>query len=320
VGSIIERIERALGVPGLAARLVEQLEPSDLQSLLLDVQRRSALARSAPGILAQYAESRFVRAAAVPPRQLAEWDRVAFASLPPGFEALELSPVCPLGTSSVVAGVSQNWSVATVRNTEVVSDSTNVLALEAALRRRALLAGAPRSSEPVHLAASQRLLRAQNYRSADLVPHFRLFALCSAGRDLGASRFEAEALAAHIGFHLSAARAFLGPSLRLRVSLTALGRGGEPVASVRQAIEDAAADRENVEVVLDPDREAGRGYYSGLCFYILADSGAGVQLADGGVVDWTQRYLSNAKERLVISGIGSERLCQLRDPSAPTRR
>jgi hypothetical protein len=56
VGSIIERIERALGVPGLAARLVEQLEPSDLQSLLLDVQRRSALARSAPGILAQYAE------------------------------------------------------------------------------------------------------------------------------------------------------------------------------------------------------------------------------------------------------------------------
>jgi hypothetical protein len=30
---------------------------------------------------------------------------------------------------------------------------------------------------------------------------------------------------------------------------------------------------------------------------------------DGGAVDWTQRLLSNAKERLVISGIGSERLC-----------
>jgi hypothetical protein len=30
---------------------------------------------------------------------------------------------------------------------------------------------------------------------------------------------------------------------------------------------------------------------------------------DGGAMDWTQRLLSNAKERLVISGIGSERLC-----------
>ncbi len=26
-------------------------------------------------------------------------------------------------------------------------------------------------------------------------------------------------------------------------------------------------------------------------------------------LDWTQKYLGNAKERLVISGIGSERVC-----------
>ena len=40
-----------------------------------------------------------------------------------------------------------------------------------------------------------------------------------------------------------------------------------------------------------------------------ATSGQQFELVDGGSVDWTQEFLSNAKERLVISGIGSERLC-----------
>ena len=44
---------------------------------------------------------------------------------------------------------------------------------------------------------------------------------------------------------------------------------------------------------------------------ILAQHADGVwiELADGGVVDWTQRLLSSAKERLVISGIGGEWVC-----------
>jgi|GEM_PF-4488011 len=31
-------------------------------------------------------------------------------------------------------------------------------------------------------------------------------------------------------------------------------------------------------------------------------------LVDGGFTDWTQKLLSNRKERLLISGLGSERL------------
>ena len=45
----------------------------------------------------------------------------------------------PLGTSSVMANVDRNWAVSTSRNTEVVSDATNVLALECAFRRKELL-------------------------------------------------------------------------------------------------------------------------------------------------------------------------------------
>ena len=56
---------------------------------------------------------------------------------------VELSPVSPLGTINVLSGVHQNRVVATDRNTEVVADSTNSLALEAALRRRAKLRADP---------------------------------------------------------------------------------------------------------------------------------------------------------------------------------
>ena len=34
-------------------------------------------------------------------------------------------------------------------------------------------------------------------------------------------------------------------------------------------------------------------------------------LVDGGEVNWTQKLLVNAKERLVISGLGSERVLML---------
>lgn len=68
----------------------------------------------------------------------------------------------------------------------------------------------------------------------------------------------------------------------------------------------------DVEFVADNERTRGRGYYLDLCFHIHATNASGQQLelVDGGSVDWTQKLLSNAKERLVISGIGSERLCR----------
>jgi hypothetical protein len=37
--------------------------------------------------------------------------------------------------------------------------------------------------------------------------------------------------------------------------------------------------------------------------------GQRLELVDGGSVNWTQKFLSSAKERLIMSGIGSERLC-----------
>ena len=309
--SIINRIERELGVPGIASLLAERLEPADLQSLLLEVYTRLAARRAPTRVLSDYTANRFVRPSRFRPTQFLEWDRVAFSMLPPEFEPLELSPVCPLGTASIIAELAQDWALSTIRNTEVVSDSTNVLALEATLRRRALKRDNARPASPVHLAASHRLLRTRKYDDPRLSAHFRVFSLCSAGRDSGGFGFETDTITTHIEFYIKSIRAFVDAPIPLTVSLTALDAAAAPV--VDQMAERIRGAFANVIVALAPDRTAARNYYRAVCFGIAGESRTGerLDLVDGGRVDWTQRLLGDAKERLVISGVGSDRVCDL---------
>jgi hypothetical protein len=306
---ITDRIEHDLGIPALAATLAERLEPADLQSLLLDVYRRLAERRPTSALLTEYTGNRFVRPAKIPPAQYIDWDRTAFAHLPVACEAIELSPVCPLGASAAMAGLSQDRVLATIRNTEVISDSTNVLALEAAVRRRALKRANARSPEPVHLAASHRLLRTQSYQNPALSSHFRVFSLCSAGRDRGSFLFETEALALHVGFYLSAISAFVGATAPLRVSVTMLGKGGTLTRAAERLVRQLRERFPDVDTSFDPERTAGREYYQTMCFWIRSED---IHLVDGGFVDWTQRLLGDAKERLLVSGAGSDRICGMR--------
>jgi len=309
MSTITDRIERVLGIPRLASQLAEELEPTDLQSLLLDVYRRLVARRPTNAILDDHTRNRFVRPSTISPIQLLEWDRTAFGLLPSGFEAIELAPVCPLGASAAMAGLSPDRALATIRNTEVVSDSTNVLALEAAVRRRALKRVGPRSATPVHLAASHRLLRTQDYRNPALSSHFRIFSLCSAGRDRGSFAMELEMLGLQIQFYLRAIGAFLDNPIPLRLSLTPLASGASMTAATHRLIREVVDGFPHVQVTIDAERTVGREYYRTMCFWIHAES---THLVDGGFVDWTQRLLGDAKERLLVSGLGSDRICTLR--------
>ncbi len=308
---IIERIESEAGVPGLAGILAEELVPTDLQSLLLEVYGRRAAGRTPAMVLSEYEKNRFAKPSPVPMKRMLEWEQAVLAELPPGFGPLILSPVCPLGTASVVTSVSQDWAVATSRNTEVVSDSTAVLALECAMWRRTLLRSNPKSAEQVHLAASHRLLRGQKFEGPDSYPHFAAFALCSAGRDAGNLGFELETIAIHAGVYAAALQRILGKGIRLRFEASDFS----PAVS-GQIIESRLFNplRERfaaLECVVNGDRRSGRNYYRDVCFKIYAErpGGGTIELADGGSVDWTRKLLGSAKERLIISGIGSERVC-----------
>jgi hypothetical protein len=178
-----------------------------------------------------------------------------------------------------------------------------MLALEAAARRTG------KESGTVRLAAVQRVTRAQRFPDG-WAAHFSLFAMVTAGRDEGNRRFEEAELAGQLGF---ATAAFLAAGLPMQIALTPLSDAGERIAagvSAEMAAQLAAAPAAApAGIVTDPDRVSGRGYYRDLCFKVNAlVDGSPTEIGDGGFTDWTARLLSNGKERLLISGYGTERL------------
>lgn len=312
MSDITKRIERELGIPNLSVLLGEHLDPTDLQSLLVEVYRRVVSRRSPKTLLADYKSSRFVQASQCDPVALLEWDRIALSNLPRGFQALEISPVCPLGTVSLLTPISQDWVLTTIRNVETLADPTNLLALECALQRRNLNRTGQTRMTSVNLAASQRVIRSQRYESSDARAHFRLFSLCSAGRDSGNLRFEVQATTEHVRFYLKCLSLFLGPDVPLRVSIVDLGTPEPHRAKMVSVIgEGLSREYRNVAVETTNRPTEAKGYYKGLRFHVygITNRGRELELVDGGDTDWTRRLLGNAKERLIISGIGTERLC-----------
>ncbi len=125
-----ERVWRDLPA-GTRQALERALPPTDLQTLLIAVARTRAGQVTAADVMRRWEADRFVRPAACDPRRVVAVEARLWQLLPAEFAGIDLSPVTPLGTCSAVAPVNQNRVVSTVRSTEVVSDSTNVLAVEA---------------------------------------------------------------------------------------------------------------------------------------------------------------------------------------------
>jgi len=295
--SPLARVLRQAGDPGIMDRLVG-LSGADLTTLLLRVMRLRTERLSPADVFRRYRADRFVTQADVPHAKLRATEDRLISLLPKGFRPVTLAPVAPLGLHSVVGPVHQDKVVSTVRGNEVAADPTNGLALVAADARQRL---GPRSTEEVRLAATQRVVRAQfTGRTPGLLAHFGLLGMVTAGRDTGDLEFERRHAVEHLQY---VATALPG---RVELWLTVW----EPrYAVVADAVRAALPD---VAVVDDPDREAGRDYYTGFAFKVnLIDGTSRADVGDGGFVDWTQRLLGNRKERLLISGIGIDRLATL---------
>ena len=268
----LQRIEREAGVPGLAEAL-STMAPTDLKSLLLHVFERQAARRDPAGLLAQYERDGTVSAA--PSNHAVDAAALRAAE---GFEPVEPAPVAPLGLNAVLGRIHQNNVLSTIRNTEVLADPTASLALEAAVRRR-------RGEAPVRLCALGRILRLQPIPDLPgYTPHFRLFALVSAGRAQPSHGFERTALAEHFAVYRRLLDDLGVTGYRCEVA-------GEPKLDIPGATYDA---------------ERRSTYYDGPMLQIWATDGDGVTypLADGGRIDWAQRLLADRKERLLTSAIG----------------
>jgi hypothetical protein len=261
-------------------------------------------------VMRRYRSDRFVGPSPIPYTTMRRAEDTLLGALPSSVDVLTLAPLTPLATHSSVATVDPRKVLATIRNTEVAADPTNALALEAAARRSELLLHDPRSAAPVHLAASQRVVRAQHYGGPGASAHFQLLGYVSAGRDVGDLTFERENLTSHLRFAAKALAAFGIPETTIRLTLL------DPAfESVLDHVVAALADLPAVRVIPDPTRESGRGYYSGLCFKVHGSTTRGPEadtdeweIGDGGFTDWTAQLLGNRKERLLVSGYGVDRM------------
>lgn len=355
--NITRRIVEQMEGYDLYSALSGHLPPSDLQSLLLDAFDARARGIAVAGLLARTTSNTLFTHSSASARLLNTFDRIAFqaASM---FDALDLAPVCALGASFQLGSTSQKNILTTIRNAEVLGDSTIAMAIECARRRKPFLSA--REANPVRLCASHRVVRLQPFDIPGFTPHFRLFGMVTADRDRGSLSFELQHLREHFTFYLELMRElnkegflFESPVVEvtdLDATESVLRERGVSQEEIRSAIRahrpgesERLLSRHGIELPSDIQHPEGRlaeidrevmqplratfpeahfrfnatrleglGYYSRFALRISAQNAAGdrLPLIDGGFTDWTARLLSNRKERLLISGIGSELACK----------
>jgi hypothetical protein len=277
------------------AALARGMPASEVWSLLLSAMRERAERRTAGELTQQWERDRFVQLSYIDQRTLVELDAHLLAAAQE-FEAVELSPLAPLGSTSSVGLTTQNRVVSTVRGTEIVSDPTNVLALESARRLR------EDQAQIVRLCTSHRCVRAQEVpKLPGFAAHFRMFCMTTAGHERKDQAFLTEALTHHIRTHLLGLdrleqHGYRFPNRRVRVLCT---EQREPLARrIAGAIEGAPVSMERLE----------QRYYDGLRFMIGAHNrdGQEIPLIDGGAFDWLHKLAANHKLVFVASAIGSQ--------------
>jgi hypothetical protein len=275
--------------------LAKALPPTELWSLLLWVVEQRAADRTVSALQQQWQQDRFVAPCAVDQRTLQKIDAELLAAAA-AFEAIELSPLAPLGTCSSIALTTQNRIVSTARGTEVVSDPTNVLALECAQRLRR------NPQQVVRLATSHRCTRAQPIpKRPGFAAHFRMFCLVSAAHEIADQAFTVNAMLEQIRTHLAALDRLEQTGYRFpNRSVTLLATGQRQPLAQR-----IAADLKHVSVVHEPLTHT---YYDGLRFMINArpTEGEKIPLIDGGAFDWVAKLASNRKLAFIASGLGSQ--------------
>ncbi len=300
--------ERTWARMGLAeaaySALASGLAASDLWSLLLGVIEQRAAQRTPTSVKQQWERDRFVSPAYIDQRTLNALDGHLLGAASE-FEALELSPLAPLGACSAIGLASQNKIVSTVRGTEVVSDPTNVLALESARR----LTRNP--AQVIKFATSHRCVRAQPLpKGPGYAAHFRMFCMTTAGHERKDHGLLVEAMTEHMRTHLGALNrleqnGYAFPDRIIRILATpARAFLGQRIA--------AAVGEPVVLETLDHD------YYDGLRFMISARSitGESIPLIDGGAFNWLAKLTANRKIVFVGSAVGAQLLAYIFRPAA----
>ncbi|HZE82950.1 MAG TPA: hypothetical protein VE035_01515 [Puia sp.] len=320
---IIENIGRKTGVPAIVELLAERLSGSELNSLLLEVFSKKLSGLSPAMLLKQYQGNRFVHPAATDMTGLLALELHALQFLREHrFHPIELSPAAQLGSCCVVTPGDQKKIISAIRNTEIMADATNAIALHIADGKRS---GKWRNgADPgvdgdgsggagdgvIRYCTVHRHVRAQELKGGWHTAHFKIGCLVSSGLDTGSCGFETANLGEHIYALYHLFRDAFGVE-KIGVRLWERGGYGSQQLLMDRVASHLAQHMGDIPVV----REAVPGinnYYKGIQFKMMIEmKGKVFEIADGGMVDWTQRLLGNRKERLLISGFGLEVMYKL---------
>ncbi|RRB04649.1 hypothetical protein [Larkinella rosea] len=309
--SIAEKILQRINRPDLVRILSEELTPSELNSLLLEVFDRQTDRISPAELLQHYQKNRFVKPADLNVTALQELEtRLLRIFETFQFRAVELSPVAPLGSCSVVATADQKKILSALRGTEVLADATNALALHCSDLKKTGQWQPVLPTDPLRFSTIQRHVRTPKVAIPGHTQHFKIAALVSSGRDTGHFQFEKESLAEHIAVMTAVLRDTLRvDALRFKL----IQREGTDGGRLPEVVKDHILQlRKDVvmETETSPSRE--NSYYKGLQYKVMATiRGQEYEIGDGGFVDWTQQLLQNKKERFLITGLGVEMLFRL---------
>ncbi|MFC5409242.1 hypothetical protein ACFPMF_07990 [Larkinella bovis] len=288
--TIVEKILHRINRPDLVRILSDELTPSELNSLLLEVFDRQTGRLSPTALLGHYQKNRFVKPANIDFLALRDLETQLLNIFEAfHFQPVELSPVAPLGSCSVVATADQKKTLSALRGTEVLADATNALALHAADLKKNGQWQAVLPTDQLRFSAIHRHVRTPLVAVAGHTQHFKIGCLVSSGRDTGGFQFECNSLAEH----LAVVTAILRDTLQintLRFKLIQRDKDGRLLEQVKNHIQSLRNDW-LLETETAPNR--ANQYYQGLQYKaIITVRGQEHEIGDGGFVDWTQHVVT----------------------------
>ncbi|RZS63627.1 hypothetical protein EV187_3536 [Agromyces ramosus] len=279
--------------------------PSDRRGDLLAGARDEAARRRPADLLTRWSTDATVGPSPVDLRTSVAFDALALDAAE-AYEGVLLSPVTPLGSTSVLAPTSQDRALSTIRASEVVSDPTNVLALECGRRLRA------DPTAHVRLCTTHQVLRMQpagNEPGRTL--HFRLFVLADAGPGLADDGFEVAAVVSQLEAH----RRILDLAGRTRDvhwnrPAAIVRSDGTSPALLERVLTAIGSAQPDVDVRTEP---LVSDYYHGLRvgYGVHTANGDFAEIVDLGLFDWVAQLTSNRRHRFVASAIGIQLLAML---------
>ncbi len=298
MSGILKRIQEKTHGIDLVPEL-ESLSVSDLNSIFLELFRKKTSKMSPAHVLDQFTNSRFVLPSDIDPIEIKEtelkWLKIAKTY---DFEPIILSPLTPIGTSSVLGHVDQNNVISALRGTEVVSDATNVLALKIAedFKKK------QDKSLVFRYSTVHRHTRGQAFDNPKFSAHFSNLCLVSGGFDHGNYAFESDQLQEHLSVIYQMLSGYIDKE---HIELKIYMKSGSDTFMNKLKATGGIWMNMGYELIEDRKRE----YYQTVQFklFVMKD-GQEYNIADGGFVDWTQKLLGNKKHRCMISGIGIELL------------